>query len=145
MQILHSTVYNRYTQYAGKIRLDPIVQILHVPSVRSKLPALDPRWINIARAVAPSGRDCLKLLKRLTDTAGRDNCAMLLGVPVHHVDTWNSRARNLSWQSRRLIWLTYTLLFEPERVRSLFDFVTWCRFTPRTTRGKPEDWSGWEV
>ena len=71
--------------------------------------------------------------------------ANLLGVPCMTLAKWRMKAPP-SWSARRLVWLTWTLLLHPERLRTLFDLVTWSRFQrPIPPPRNPEDWSGWEI
>jgi len=79
---------------------------------------------------------------------GERAAAEVLGVSVITERSWMHR-RTMAIPSRRAIWLTWVLLFHPERIGSGFDLLTWGRFKgcERPKRVRPsvevacEDWS----
>jgi hypothetical protein len=76
---------------------------------------------------------------------GRIAAAMVLGVSVQTVEHWRNGLVARA-AVRRLIWLTWCLVFHPERLSSIGELVTWGRFRiERRPPTRPEDWSGWSI
>ena len=68
------------------------------------------------------------MLLRLVRKLGIPSTCALLSVEKFLLAGWIAQKCSFKPRDRRLIWLTHTLVFEPEKLRSLFDVITCGRF-----------------
>lgn len=95
-------------------------------------------------ALAPTVVDCLVMLRQLNEHLGGDrNTAETLCVPRQNVMAWMNEHRKdgMDWPTRRCIWLTWCLVFHPERCQTLLDLMTWGQVTTQPSGFPVEDWS----
>lgn len=85
------------------------------------------------------------MLRDLSAGLGRDGCAVVLGVSGITIRSW-LRVGKFSAVSKRMIWLTWCLVFHPDRLQSIGELVTWGRFRiERRPPEQPGEWSGWSI
>jgi hypothetical protein len=85
------------------------------------------------------------MVEHLQRLLGRHGLCAALGVPWRTVLGWLA-GKVPSAGAMRAIWLTWCLLFHPERLTSLHDIVTWGRFRiERRPAVQPGGWSGWVI
>jgi hypothetical protein len=80
---------------------------------------------------------CRELERRF----GTEATVALLAISRLNLKRYIKRRTGTPASSRRLIWLTHTLVFHPERVRTLFDLATWGAFYEGRKDRPEEDWS----
>ena len=80
------------------------------------------------RSMPPDRETCRKMLLRLVRKLGIVSTCALLSVEKRVLAGWIGREYFYKPRDRRLIWVTHTLVFEPEKLRSLFDVITCGRF-----------------
>lgn len=76
----------------------------------------------------PSASESKRLLSVMVGRYGLRGASEVMGQSVVTVKRWAAGENLCSCAVRRCIWLHYVLLFEPERVQTLFDLATWGRF-----------------
>lgn len=80
------------------------------------------------RSLPPDRNTCRKMLLRLVRKLGIPSTCALLSVEKFTLAQWIGKTPLFKARDRRLIWITHTLVFEPEKLRSLFDVITCGRF-----------------
>jgi len=68
------------------------------------------------------------MLLRLIRKVGKASACALLSVESFVLAGWINGEVMLKPRDRRLIWITHALVFEPHKLRSLFDVITCGRF-----------------
>lgn len=108
------------------LRLRPCIgrtQFVMLSRPDSSLPGL------IRHHLQPSRAETIKQLQRIVNRFGVTGAAEVFGLPVVTVKRWlgvNGQLSNAA--TRRVIWLHYVLLFEPDTIQTVFDLATWGRF-----------------
>lgn len=74
----------------------------------------------------PRTRAMLRVLRR---RFGVSTVAALLSVPEWLVQRWLASSVRMFPRDRKLIWLVYSLIYQPGRIRSPFDVITCGRFS----------------
>lgn len=92
----------------------------------SRVPVPQPSaaWEGAAVAFRPRPARLGAMLSDIVRVFGQRRAAVVLGVPAVTVRTWVRRGLQAE-ASRRLVWLTWTLLFHPEHLPGLLDLVLW--------------------
>ena len=68
------------------------------------------------------------MVERLHRRLGEPGACALLGVQRRDLRAWRRQDGRMSFPSRKLIWLTWCLVFRPELLRTFFSVATWGRF-----------------
>lgn len=86
--------------------------------------------ITLARAILGSDSDEAARVRvaDLYAAFGRAT-ASLLRVKSRQVEAWLHHGRRLNAVEKRLVWLLWTLRFEPHKLRTWFDVLTWGKFS----------------
>lgn len=93
------------------------------------------------RVFQHSKKQSLALMQEVANRVGIEGTAALLSLPTWKVKQLLAGDRMTLWPGeRKLIWLIHCLVFDPSRLRSLFDVATFGRYLPsscgvRATRG----------
>jgi len=89
------------------------------------------------RVCRPSYQEFHRQLEDLRKFCGGDEfrTSELLGITAMTFQSWWYCQAKPSDAARRAVWLTWVLVLHPERIRSLFDILTWGRFS---TAPKPQ-------
>lgn len=87
----------------------------------------DPRWQLLQMATAASVEECNFMLADLVRDFGRPSVSMLLGVPGRDLRSWQEKGVR-SMVARRLVWVTWSMFRRPDRIATIWDWVTWGRF-----------------
>ena len=88
------------------------------------------------REFNPDDKQARAMVRCLRRRFGVSTCAALLAVPAWLVGDWIT-GRNGFWpKDKRLIWLVYSLVFQPGKLRSPFDIITCGRFVGPVKRGR---------
>ena len=99
---------------------------------------LNPDWGPYWRLCRPNLEEFYRQMCEVRAFCGgdEDRTAQLLGVSVLTLRGWHYRRFIPNDAARRAVWLTWVLVLHPERIRSLFDILTWGRFStsPRPQR-----------
>jgi hypothetical protein len=90
----------------------------------------------------PSHEEFRKMLNELYRALRYDRhmlCAYL-GVSWRTLKNWIERGEPCSDAALRAVWLLHTLTLYPERIRSMFDIVTWGRYSMnrKSQKGRPK-------
>jgi hypothetical protein len=76
---------------------------------------------------APTVEQCLAMLGELEgELGGERRAAAVVGPSVITVRSWKRR-RTMSMPARRLVWMVWALLFEPNTLKTADDLVAWGR------------------
>lgn len=73
----------------------------------------------------PKDEEFHAMLAQLGAALGWRATAATLGVSYLTMDSWRKRKNGPSAGARKLVWLVWSLVFQPTNMRSLFDIVTW--------------------
>lgn len=91
------------------------------------------------RAMLPARKETLSQISDLHSALGIEGISGLLSVEARKVRNWLSGKPNWAIYppERKLIWVLHSMVFHPERLRSLFDVATFGRYLPDDMRGLP--------
>lgn len=78
----------------------------------------------------PSRQEALRMLTELFLSLGQHEVASLLSCPSYVIQGWLAGRVKLWPRDKRIIWLTWSLVFKPANFRSLFDIATFGRYLP---------------
>lgn len=87
----------------------------------------DSRWRPLHLACVPDSSEVAPMLRELEVVYGRRSLGSVLGVCGMTARAWLDHGAN-SLPARRVVWLTWTMLLHPDKLRSGWDWVTWGRF-----------------
>lgn len=68
------------------------------------------------------------MLLRMVRKLGTEQACALLSIEKWLLAGWIGKTPKFKPRDRRLIWVTHALVFEPHKLRSLFDVITCGRF-----------------
>lgn len=99
-----------------------------------------PKKWRIDEHLRPSGPRTRQQLLRLERTLGRQLTYALIGCPWHTGLKWSKGHTDTNPTQKRCIWIVYCMIFHPERLRTMWDWLTWGHFAvdvrvPRGRRG----------
>ncbi len=80
------------------------------------------------RSYPPDRETCRKMLLRLVRKLGVVRVAALLSVEKRMIAFWITPQGIWKPRERKLVFLIHSLVFEPHKLRSLFDVITCGRF-----------------
>lgn len=80
------------------------------------------------REFCPSIARCRVMLRRMCRKLGVHPTAGVLSMPVFVVQRFLTGKVRMFPRDRKLIWLVHALLFEPWKLRSPFDLISFGRF-----------------
>lgn len=107
--------------------------------------------------LAPTDEEIRSMINQLTRALGSmGNVSTVLTTPQRTLTCWLSGKRKPNDAARKLIWVVYALLLQPQSLRTLGDLLTWGRFTfnrrpmrrPTVRTGSllpPNDGSDWVI
>ena len=67
------------------------------------------------------------MLRRIVKEFGANVAARLIGVKTEQVTLWLGGKFKPAKTSERVVWLTYCMLYDPKRIRTVTDLLTWGR------------------
>lgn len=113
-----------------------VCQAAPMPAPVAMLPAL-PTMPDVRTALCPTDAEVRSMLTELIERLGYMRTLDALNVPHSTMRTWRSRMHPPSGTARRAIWLVYTLVCHPERLRTLHDLYTWGRYATKRPPLRP--------
>ena len=89
----------------------------------------------LAFVLQPNDEQFNSMLAELAGVMGWRGVASVLGISIRTLDSWRKGENGPSAGARKLVWLVWTLVFHPEKLRSLFDVATWGKFVVASNGG----------
>lgn len=82
---------------------------------------------DIPVAFRPSSRLFLAMVRRITRDFGGAITARMLSVTPLQLERWLAGQFKPAKTSERVVWLIYCMLYDPKRIRTVTDLLTWGR------------------
>jgi hypothetical protein len=76
----------------------------------------------------PTDKEFDTMLADLANMFGKRDVATLLGISILTLQGWYAHRNRPTAAARKLIWLLWSMVFHPGKVKTLLDVCTWGRF-----------------
>ena len=81
----------------------------------------------VPAAFYPSRRLILAMVRRIVKEFGVAMTAQMIGVREIQIELWLSGRFKPARTSERVVWLIYCMLYDPKKIRTVTDLLTWGR------------------